>query len=214
MENNTTPYEDLDKKLEDRLKIIHRQYTFEEIKSYLILIEMNAKQRKTDELFIHATPYRQPVQILNANQKFKFILVTLQEIESNVDSLLMGRLKSLPYKECRITSYHHFKNRGEKLLKFIIAGKLDDYTHFSASDILFRIMGSDGELLEYLGINNKNYSINRVNQIIANKSFQLTRLRKLFESIYEPTNSENPVPPILRENFNLDRKSRRINQKY
>ncbi len=208
MESNTISYKDLDKKLEKRFKIIQRKFTLLELEYSLNFLELNAKKRVTEELFIKVTSFKRPVQILNANQKFKFIFVTLQEIQLNVDSFLMGGLFKLPHIDCRLTSYQQFKERGEKLVKMIEAGKLDDHIQFSASEILYRIMGNEGELLERLGIDkNENYSIDRVTQIFTEKYNQYTRLHDLFESISEPTNNQksvssiNPIPPLLCENF-------------
>ena len=115
-------------------------------------------------------------------------LITLQEIELKVEQLVTERINTLPYIENRLTAYMEFKDRSQKLLRMIQAGILDDCIKFSASELLFRIMGDEGELLERIGVNiADSYTSNRIFEIVSNRLYQHTRLHNLL----------NPMPEFL-----------------
>lgn len=153
------------------------QTTTREVRTALYVIEFESKKRVTEELFIQASPLQPPRKILDAYQKYQLKLITLQEIELKASSLKNERITNILNEENRLTSYLEFKKRGEKLLKTIEIGELDDYIQFSASEILYEIMGKNGKLLERLGIDiTESYSKKRINQI-SNKNRNM-RIRR------------------------------------
>jgi hypothetical protein len=156
----------LDINIIKRLKQNQRQSTLNETEFALKVIELNATKRVTLELFIYAIPH-QGIMVLNAIQTYSFKLITLQEIELKTMFNLDEGIKSLWNKTNRLTSYTEFKDRAERLLKKIEAEELDEYISYSASELLYEILGVNGELLEQIGIDNtKNYTTTRINQII------------------------------------------------
>jgi len=166
LEKETELIKHLDVKLTKKLKQNLRQSTLNEIKFALKAIEINAATRVTQELFIYAIPNK-GIILLDANQTYSFKLITLQEIELKTMFNMDRGIKHLWNKTNRLTSYAEFKDRTKKLLKKIEAEELDDYIGYSASELLYEILGVNGELLEQIGIDNtKSYTTTRINQII------------------------------------------------
>jgi hypothetical protein len=67
----------------------------------------------------------------------------------------------------RACAFDEFTDRAEKLLKKIEAKELDEYIGYSASELLYEILGVNGELLEKIGIDVTNsYTTTRINHIL------------------------------------------------
>ena len=166
LKKETKLIKQLDVKVIKRFKQNQRQTTLNETKFAINVIEINAVKRVTQELFIYAIP-TQKVILLDAIQTYRFKLITLQEIELKIMFDLDAGIKTLWNKTNRLTSYIEFKDRTERLLKKIETEELDDYIGYSASELLYGILGVNGELLKQIGIDNsKSYTTTRINQIL------------------------------------------------
>jgi len=183
LEKETELIKHLDVKLTKKLKQNLRQSTLNEIKFALKAIEINAATRVTQELFIYAIPNK-GIILLDANQTYSFKLITLQEIELKTMFNMDRGIKHLWNKTNRLTSYAEFKDRTKKLLKKIEAEELDDYIGYSASELLYEILGVSGELLDQIGIDNtKSYTTTRINQIIRRASDNLSTFADLMRGM-------------------------------
>jgi hypothetical protein len=124
--------------------------------------------------------------LLGAIQKYKFTLLTLQEIELKTRFNIDEGIKPFWNKTNWLTSYIEFKDRAERLLKKFEAEELDEYINHSASELLYKILGVNGELLEQIGIDKtKSYTTMRINQIIQRERDNLKRFTDLMK---EPNN--------------------------
>jgi hypothetical protein len=173
--SETKIIEQLDDKIYMRLLQNQRQTTLNETRSALLAIEINAAKRITEELFIYAKPTKAKI-VLNANQIYNFKLITLQEIELKTMFNPYEGIKSLWNKTNRLTIYSDFIDRTERLLKKIQSGELDEYVHYSTSELLYKTLGENGDLLEQLGIDKTiSYTTTRINQILQRARDNLRR---------------------------------------
>ncbi len=156
----------IDVALNKRLLQNQRQTTLKETQLALHAIEINAARRATQELFIYAIPHQAQI-VLNANQFYNFRLITLQEIELKSMFNPEDVIKLYWNKTNRLTLYSEFKERANRLIKKIEAEELDEHACYSASELLYQILGIQGELLEHIGIDvSRSYTSTRLNQII------------------------------------------------
>ena len=132
LEKETEFLDELDSIISERLKENERQSTLNEIKTALTVLELNAEKRVTQELFIYAESQEAKI-ILDAKQRYRFRLLTLQEIKLKTMYNFDEGIKHLWNQTNRLTSYVEFKDRSEKLLKKIEAGELDEYIRNSSS---------------------------------------------------------------------------------
>jgi hypothetical protein len=166
LETEVTLIDQLDNRISKRIIQNRRLKTLKEIKDALEYIEINAKKRSTFELFIFAEPIKANI-FFNANQFYSFKLITSDFIELKTQTSFEVGIKYLWNKTNRLTLFTEFKDRAEMLLDKMEAEELDEYLGYSASELLFEIMGVNGELLEQLGIDvTKSHTSNRINQII------------------------------------------------
>lgn len=166
LEKETNYLQQLDVELTKRLKQNQRQSTLDEIKLALEVLELNAQKQATQELYIYAIPH-QPIILLDANQTYSFKHITLQEIKFKTMLDLDEGIKPLWNTTNRLTLYEEFKDRANRLINKIEAEELDDCINYSASKLLYEILGVNGELLEQIEIDKtKSYTTTRIRQII------------------------------------------------
>jgi hypothetical protein len=177
LEKETRLIEQLDSQIIKRLKVNQRQTTINELETGINVLEFNASQRTTQELFIYAELMKEKI-ILNAKQTYNFKFLTLQEIELKTMFVLDEGLKQYWNNVNRLTSYIEFRDRAERLLNKIKAKELDDYISYSSSRLIYEILGEKGELLEQIGVDKTNsYTTNRINQIIQQSRDKLSLLK-------------------------------------
>jgi hypothetical protein len=166
LEKDTELIKQLDVKLAQKLKQNQRQSTLNETKYALKIIKINAATRVTQELFIYSIPDKGKI-LLDANQTYKFKLIILEHIKLKTMFDLEEGIKPLWNKTNRLTSFNEFTDRTEKLLKKIETKELDEYIGYSASELLYEILGANGELLDKIGIDSTNsYTTTRINHIL------------------------------------------------
>ncbi len=177
LEKETRVTEQLDSQITKRLKVNQRQSTINELETGINVLEFNASQRTTQELFIYAELMKEKI-ILNAKQMCNFKFLTLQEIELKTMFDLDEGLKPYWNNVNRLTSYIEFRDRAERLLNKIKAKELDDCISYSSSRLLYEILGEKGELLDIIGIDKTNsYTTKRINQIIQQSRDKLSLLK-------------------------------------
>jgi hypothetical protein len=184
MKNTIQVLDDQIKKLETEVKVVEqlrniiekrliqnqRQTIFNELQIAINAIDINASKRVTLELFIYAIPIKATI-LLNTNQNYSFKLITLQEIELKIMYNPMVEIRQLWNKTNRLMLFSEFKNRTERLLNKMEAGELDEYIAYSASELLYDILGSNDEFLKKLGIDvTKSETSARIYEIIKQAS--------------------------------------------
>lgn len=156
----------LDSIIHKRVIQNQRQTTLKETQIALQSLEINAAKRASREVYLYAIPHHAQI-MLNSNQFYNFRFLTLQEIEFLSKYTPDDVIKLYWNKTNRLTIYSEFIDRAERLKEKIQTEKLDMCLSYSASELLYQILGVQGELLVHLEIDiSQSYTTTRLNQII------------------------------------------------
>jgi hypothetical protein len=176
LEKETDIIINLDDKISERFNKNRRETLYNELSVALEALKFNASKKVTSELFIYATPLEARV-ILNSNQFYRFSFLTLEEILVFIQ-FDQTRIEKYLNNTNLLTLYSEFTHRTGILLNKILSGDLDEYLHYSASEILYEILVEDSELIKKIGIDPTEDSTSlRISEIIVRNQ---SNLRKMF----------------------------------
>jgi hypothetical protein len=152
LEKESQNTNNLDQKTDLRIKENIQKITIENLKNAIIIIKYNANQRHSiSYLYIYAKKVN-PFRVFNTVQEYSFQTITQQEVNLRIQNNLEIGLNDIWNHVNRLTEYNEFTSRAAQLVDNLEAGKLEIEDNVTYGELLYEILGTEGQLLKALGI--------------------------------------------------------------